>query len=255
MLQKDGHIKHPKINYEIYVKNIRGRRLIDAQFMRRSPDGKSFDVIARAKEAELRVDLAHKQILVDMRQCYVRTEHEDDLFIESRIWAVEIADFNGSREKFRAMDMVWDELDEYEEKHLKNIEKLTQEINLLQSQENLSLTQAQKDRLRSLVNDRNNREQQIYSIRSERHMRPALAFGCLCFALVGCPVGIWFSKSDYLSAFITCFLPIVIIYYPVTFCMFNMASSGKIIPWLGAYDADALLLLSGGFLFWRLARH
>ena len=37
-------------------------------------------------------------------------------------------------------------------------------------------------------------------------MRPALSVGCLCFILVGCPVGIWFSRSDYLSAFIICFL-------------------------------------------------
>ena len=49
-------------------------------------------------------------------------------------------------------------------------------------------------------------------------MRPALSFGCLCFVLVGCPVGIWLSRSDYLSSFITCFLPIVIIYYPLMLC-------------------------------------
>ena len=66
----------------------------------------------------------------------------------------------------------------------------------------------------------------LASIDAERHMRPALALGCLCFALVGCPVGIWFSKSDYLSAFITCFLPIVIVYYPLMLCGINMARSG-----------------------------
>ena len=55
----------------------------------------------------------------------------------------------------------------------------------------------------------------LTAIDVELQMRPALSLGCLCFILVGCPVGIWFSRSDYLSSFITCFLPIVIVYYPL----------------------------------------
>src|SRR5207249_7762125 len=102
-----------------------------------------------------------------------------------------------------------------------------------------------------LATERKWREQTISSIHAEWNMRPALAFGCLCFALVGCPIGIWFSKSDYLSAFITCFLPIVIIYYPLMFCMFDLGRAGKVAPWLGVYNADALMLLAGGFPFRR----
>ena len=58
-------------------------------------------------------------------------------------------------------------------------------------------------------------------------MRPALSLGCLFFILVGCPVGIWFSRSDYLSAFITCFLPIVFVYYPLMLCGTGMAKEGR----------------------------
>ena len=59
-------------------------------------------------------------------------------------------------------------------------------------------------------------------------LRPAIALGCLCFVLVGCPVGIWLSRSDYLSAFITCFLPIVFLYYPMLLCGTNFAKSGTL---------------------------
>ena len=72
----------------------------------------------------------------------------------------------------------------------------------------------------------------IQQIDAEVQMRPALSFGCLCFVLIGCPVGIWFSRSDYLSAFITCFLPIVFIYYPLMLCGTNYAKQGKLIPTL-----------------------
>ena len=49
----------------------------------------------------------------------------------------------------------------------------------------------------------------------EIQMRPALAVGCLCFVLIGCPVGIWASRSDYLSVFMICFLPTMFLYYPL----------------------------------------
>ena len=39
--------------------------------------------------------------------------------------------------------------------------------------------------------------QQILWLDVELQMRPALSVGCFCFILVGCPVGIWFSRSDY----------------------------------------------------------
>src|SRR5439155_16248877 len=100
-----------------------------------------------------------------------------------------------------------------------------------------------------LINERKTRESQIFSIYNEWHMRPAFALGCFCFALVGCPVGIWFSKSDYLSAFITCFLPIVTIYYPLMFCTINLARVGQFPPWLAVYAADLLMVLVGLVLF------
>ncbi len=109
--------------------------------------------------------------------------------------------------------------------------------------------------LRNLHTERRYRIDQMNSIQAEWQMRPALALGCLVFALVGCPVGIWFSKSDYLSAFITCFLPIVIIYYPLMFCMYDMGRVGKIPPYLGIYNADLLMLVAGVILFRRLARN
>ena len=85
-------------------------------------------------------------------------------------------------------------------------------------------------------------------------MRPAFSLGCLCFVLVGCPVGIWFSKSDYLSAFMTCFLPIVTMYYPLMLCTVNFARAGKADPALVIWIANGVLLLASVFLFRKLVR-
>src|SRR5207253_10489248 len=96
---------------------------------------------------------------------------------------------------------------------------------------------------------------ELYSLDAEIQMRPALALGCFCFVLVGCPVGIWFSRSDYLSAFITCFLPNVFMYYPLYLCGTNLAKQGKVPLLAGIWAANALIALIGFGLFKRLMRN
>ena len=86
-------------------------------------------------------------------------------------------------------------------------------------------------------------------------MRPALSVGCFFFILVGCPIGIWFSKSDYLSSFITCFMPIVFIYYPLTLCGTGFAKDGKFDPVLLIWGPNAVIGLVGVVLFWRLSKN
>jgi lipopolysaccharide export system permease protein len=256
MLRKDGHIKHPRLSVEIHVQNIVGRKLEDAIFKRKSPDGNGFDLIAYAKEAELRVDTAHKQILVDMRQCNIIQKDGGTGFVESKIWPVELpADFIGNTTKTRAMDMTWTELSEYFEKDERQLREYDAQVSAHVAKCGLNPGDRDQDILRNLNTERQYRIDQMNSIQAEWQMRPALALGCMCFALVGCPVGIWFSKSDYLSAFITCFLPIVIVYYPLMFCMYDMGRVGKIPPWMGIYNADLLMLIAGAILFRRLARN
>jgi len=260
ILRKEGQIKHPRIDWEINVMTMQGRKLQNVIFKRRKMDAKgvAFDVIARAKEAELRYDSTHKKILVHMRYCIGNFGDGNSRgFIDQQVLEVDVPDdFFGARVKFRAMDMTWNELYENLDKTHADLESIDAEIAVVMAELNLGKADPNAaNLLRNLYAQQENKQNQVYSIESEFQMRPALALGCLCFALVGCPVGIWFSKSDYLSAFITCFLPIVIMYYPLMFCMFNMARAGKIAPWMGIYNADAIMLFAGWVLFRRLARN
>ena len=50
------------------MKKVQGRKLLDIEFMRRDPSGKSYDVVGRASEAELHVDLKEGQILIQVRR-------------------------------------------------------------------------------------------------------------------------------------------------------------------------------------------
>jgi lipopolysaccharide export system permease protein len=109
------------------------------------------------------------------------------------------------------------------------------------------------------VRDQRHRVRQLDNLSrlmvTELHMRPALALGCLCFVLVGCPVGIWFSRNDYLSAFITCFLPIVVLYYPLMLCGINLAKLGRFNPWVSLWCANVLMAIIAMLLFRKLLRN
>lgn len=93
----------------------------------------------------------------------------------------------------------------------------------------------------------------IYKSEIEIQMRPALSIGCLCFVLIGCPVGIWASRSDYLSVFIICFLPTMFIYYPLLLASLNLAKNGKVPAW-SAWGADVIGMVIAFVLIKRLMK-
>jgi len=107
----------------------------------------------------------------------------------------------------------------------------------------------------NLTAEKKRRQIEVTSLDAELLMRPALSLGCFCFVLVGCPVGIWFGRSDYLSAFITSFLPNVFIYYPLYLCGTNLAKQGKVPLVAGIWAANAIIALIGFALFKRLMRN
>jgi len=162
----------------------------------------------------------------------------------------------GSDKDRRPRDMTWPEIHERREEILEEEQKLAAVLGVETSL--ILLTDVPWDfpqHLTELNEKMTTYRQQVIALDVELLMRPALSFGCLCFILVGCPVGIWFSRADYLSSFITCFLPIVFVYYPLMLCGTGMAKDGKFIAWPLVFAADAVIAISGIILFRRLLRH
>jgi lipopolysaccharide export system permease protein len=265
MLKREGCIRHPKIDYTIYVQRVQGHKLLEALFMRRDPKEKDrppkeqhYDIIAWAREAELRVDMKHKQILVRMHHCCIANDNSDDVAnLENKEWPIELhPDITEANRKSSARAMTWNEI-------LEDIDQKRREIDYIHMDAAKHLAVIERGQApmnwKKHVQNQETAEQrvktQINYLITELHMRPALSLGCLFFVLVGCPVGIWFSRSDYLSAFITCFLPIVVLYYPLLLCGINLSKLGKINPWLGVWSADVLMAVIALGLFRKLMRN
>jgi lipopolysaccharide export system permease protein len=62
-------------------------------------------------------------------------------------------------------------------------------------------------------------------------------------------VGILFARRDFLSAFISCFMPIIVVYYPMILFGVNLGKEGIISPYF-AWAGN--LVLWAAAWFWAL---
>jgi lipopolysaccharide export system permease protein len=256
ILEREGSFHHPRLDYEIDVRQVRGRKLIDAQFMHRDPVSKRIDMIARAKEADLLWDPNNKKIHVHMHLCTIHSDKGDNAFVLNKIYPMDLPTEIIEKNKFRPSDMTWSELLEARDKAQAKIEERQVEIGNQVAR--LALSNPPDDLPQHIANLRaakKHHEQELRDLNVELQKRPSLSLGCLCFVLVGCPVGIWFSRSDYLSAFVTCFLPIILLYYPLMLCGMNLSRSGKPYMLAGIWVANAVIGVIALGLYRRLLRN
>ena len=256
LLRKHGAINHSSFPYQMFVQGVRGKKLLSPIMKRKDARGQ-IDYVIHAREAELQVLRSKGQLLIRMKKGVGLGESDDShAYFENKDFIVDLPRDFGKQSDRRPRDLTWQEiLDERIALQAKK-ERIQGEISIWTSKQ--LLADAPIDlpiHLSNLKNQVDLTEQQIVALNVELQMRPALSFGCLFFILVGCPVGIWFSRSDFLSAFITCFLPIVFVYYPLMLCGTGMAKEGKfnMIPLV--WGADAVVGLTGLFLSWRLLRN
>ena len=93
----------------------------------------------------------------------------------------------------------------------------------------------------------------LQRLKTEPHRRWANGFSCLCFALIGAPMAIRLRHGEIWGSFFACFLPILLVYYPLLAGSLDMAKDGVLPPqtvWLG----NIALALWGVWLMRRVVR-
>jgi lipopolysaccharide export system permease protein len=106
------------------------------------------------------------------------------------------------------------------------------------------------ERLRWLDSQR----QYLHRLDVEPYRRWSGGFSCLAFVLVGAPLAIRLRTADLMTTFGICFLPILLVYYPLFACGLDRAKDGVLPPycvWLG----NLICALIGGWLLRWVARH
>lgn len=94
----------------------------------------------------------------------------------------------------------------------------------------------------------------LYKLQTEPYRRWASGFSCLCFVLVGVPLAILMKRSDVMSTFAICFIPILLIYYPLLAFGLDQAKAGALPPY-SVWAANLLLVGIGVWLLRRVVRY
>jgi lipopolysaccharide export system permease protein len=105
-------------------------------------------------------------------------------------------------------------------------------------------------RLRDLKGQR----QRLHRLETEPYRRWASGFSCLAFVMVGAPLAIRLKNSDLMTTFGICFLPILIVYYPLFAYGLDRAKNGALPPycvWLG----NLVCLAIGAWLLRKVSRY
>ncbi len=268
MLRRDRCIRHPGMEYVLYVRDVQGKRLLDVVVKKRSKlkDASTgqetflgYDVVARAREARLRVDPVEGKLYVDPDRFVIYDRNTSGASASNGPFPMDLPEgLNGKDGKTRVSALLWDDMPAKIASLQGDVEAAEQ-----RRQTNLdSMATAPSLEIRNLILDQDrhfkfyvdNARRTLRNVQAEYYLRPALAFGCLLFALVGCPVGIWANRADYLSTFVICFLPVVLIYYPLLLAGSGMGKDGKIPLPIGCWLANIVFAAIALVMNLRLVR-
>ena len=106
---------------------------------------------------------------------------------------------------------------------------------------------------RSRLYDKELAEARLGRLELVPHRRWASGFSCLAFAVIGVPVAMRLRSANYATTFGMCFLPILIVYYPLFMFGLTGAKAGTLPP-IAAWFANGACLLIGLWLLFRESR-
>ncbi|MCG8651037.1 MAG: LptF/LptG family permease, partial [Pirellulales bacterium] len=97
-------------------------------------------------------------------------------------------------------------------------------------------------------------EKRLNRLHTEPWRRWAEGFSCFFFVLVGAPLAMIAKTSDYWTTFGLCFLPTLVLYYPLFIFGLEQAKDGAVPPY-GVWMGNSILALIGVSLIARVRRY
>jgi lipopolysaccharide export system permease protein len=254
--------------YALHVRDVQGRRLIDVVIKRKAKPGPEsvaagvieYDYVARAREARLIVNLDERKLIVDADRWVIAGKNG---YFESNSPSPEEiplgGEFDPRQIKAKPISLEWSELAvraaELTREREAQLQKQADALARAQDPAlDPKLRDAYRDQARAYEFQARDTGREVRKVRYQFHHRPALAVGCLCFAVIGCPVGLFANRADYLSTFVICFLPAAIVYYPLLLSGGVLAMEGKLPMAVGVWAADVVVGLAAVVLTFKLIR-
>lgn len=237
VLESQGRLSTP--NMTIIVKGVEGKRLIHPTLILNETDSRPATTII-AEEARLHSNLEQGMLEIECRNTQVDSGSSfKGTFPETEVLPLPLGDvLQRGGGNLSSTDQSLRKIPEEIERRKHEVVALREELAstavyqmIAGDFDDLSDSSWEHSRLRLA-----NAEKMIHRLRTECPRRWADGFSCLCFAMVGAPMAIRLRRGEFLEVFFACFLPILVVYYPLLYVGLYQAKNGLWPPscvWLG----------------------
>lgn len=248
--QNQVSLKNPAIT--ITVTEVRDRTLIWPLF-RYSPNGRNA-VTMQAREARIDFDLERQQVILRMQHGHVDVPGQTRIYFEAEDKPFPLP---LKHHRLRARNLRIRDIQE-------TLEKSAQELAEVQEREALTAAwilatgqfeQFTGPEFRAHALARQTTIDQYRRLRTELHNRFATSCSCLFFVLLGSPVALVMAKKQFLTSFLFCFVPILVVYYPITMMTQNLSKTGQLDPRWAVWVANALMAVVAWYFLRRVNQH
>lgn len=240
--------------YAISVWNVTEDGKLIRPTFRYAPKGKQ-RLTAQAQEAELaRFDLEQQQVVVKFSRVQL------DVPGQGRSWAEEFEhpfplQIGNQAPKPRHINVreLRNELDSLnaQQEKLRNRREIETAFALATG----NFKVLQNGSLNAIDKRLSENRKKYHGQRTEVQLRFAMACSCFFFVLVGSPYAVLQARRQFLTNFMVCFLPILLVYYPLVLLAKNLSSTGTTDPAWAMWIANMLVAIAGLFVLRRVTQH
>jgi len=239
----------------INVKNVEGRKLIRPT-LSFQPGGSAAQVTVSAAEAELRADAVAGTLTIICRNGTLHVGDVKAVFPDTieRVVPLDAVSRRGTASTSPSEIAMAD----FPKARAEQIARISQHEQVAAAKTAMAILSGRMEQtVPAMVEGERyavkNETGRLRRIIMEPWRRWANGFSCLCFVLVGAPMSIRMRNADFLTSFFLCFLPILLIYYPLFMFGVSQAKSGAVPP-VAVWTGNVLVTLWGMWLMRSVVR-
>lgn len=252
-LASQHYISEPEKGFSITVAGVQDRVLLNATFTYRKPNHEQ--VTLNARMAQIKFDMDERKIKVGLLDAQANVPGRDTGGSVDRKELAFPLELNSSTRKARhqTIDDIYLELaSDSKETEISRQQRDQHAAMLLLTGDFHRFTGEAMQQYASLPGSSDRRRRKLTT---EIHSRYAMAGSCFFFVLLGGPFAVYQARRQFITAFIMCFLPILLVYYPVTFLMVNLGKTGTIDPAWGMWIPNAILAIASLWVLKKVIQH
>jgi lipopolysaccharide export system permease protein len=220
-LKRQGYLSFPSHGYTITVRGVQGQHLL-APTIRQVPGPEEQGMVVTAEQGTLEVNREQRKLQIHLIAAEMMLQSGMTFRMKSQTVALPLPTLLDVKIPRATHTLEWD--------------KLLERRKALQENASHGAGEAADKRELAL-------HQKWTAIEMQLQGRPAMSVVCLCFVLIGCPLGIRLGCASYLRAFFIAFLPVILLYYPLLYTGFRLGFQRELPPPLAVWGPNAVLLL------------